>query len=393
MKRSSDLSPLSPLKIELPSGRIWPRVVLVVVLIAMAAGAFAYGILSLLHRDLGWQQIEAASPQTIATSELTLYYPVQAQEEQRTLPALYTQAADRAYKIFSGASFDGILGLGYLNGHPNETVTVEPELYRALEVLERSGSRYLYYAPVYERYRGIYNCQEDSETAFFDPALSDEMASYLAQARSFAENPSAVQVALLGENRVKLTVSQAYREFALENELEEFLDFFWLRNAFTVDMVADALAEAGCTGGFLSSFEGFARVLGEGRYTLALYTSLDGAVAQAAALDYTGPKAIVSFRNFPLSAADRAYYYVRSDGTVRTPYIGQADSLCHEAVPSLTAFSQSRGCAELAVSLLPIYTADTLDETKLNALADTSAVWDGGSGVLTTGSDITIRKP
>lgn len=381
---------MSPIKIEAPSGRVWPRVVLVVTLIAIAAGAFAYGIQALLHRDPGWQQLEAVLPQTVATSELTLCYPVKTREEQKTLPVVYTQAADRAYQIFSGGLYEGIRGLGYLNDHPDETVTVEPELYRALEILENSGSRYLYFAPVYERYRGIYSCQEDSETEYFDPALSREMAAYLDQVRAFAGDPSAVQVTLLGENQVKLTVSQAYREFFLDKELEDYLDFFWLRNAFTVDAVADALAEAGYTGGTLSSFEGFARVLGEGDYTLTLYTRRGDAIAQAALLDYTGPKSIVTFRDFPLGPMDRAYYYVRSDGTVRTPYIGEADSLCHGAASSLAAFDRERSCGELALALLPIYTADTLDEDALTGL---SAVWAGVDGVHAVGTDAAIRKP
>ncbi len=381
---------MSPIKIEKPSGRIWPRVVLVVTLIAIAAGAFAYGIRSLLHREPGWQQLEAVSPQTVATGELTLRYPVKTQAEQKTLPRVYTQAADRAYKIFSGGRFDGIQGLGYLNDHPDETVTVEPELYRALEILENSGSRYLYFAPVYERYRGIYSCQEDSETEYFDPALSPEAASYLEQARAFAGNPAEVQVTLLGENQVELTVSQAYREFARDNEIEAYLDFFWLRNAFTVDAVADALAAAGYTGGIVSSFEGFARVLGEGSYTLTLHTRQGDAIVQAALLDYTGPKSVVTFRNFPLSPMDRVYYYVRSDGTVRTPYIGEADSLCHGAAPSLAAFSREQSCGALAAALLPVYTADALDE---NALKGISAVWVGADGVHAAGTDAAIRKP
>jgi len=390
MKRISDPSLSPPTRIELPGGRIWPRAVLVVVLIAVAAGAFAYGIQALLQQDPGWQQIEAVSPQTAATQELTLRYLVKTQEEQRTLPSIYTQAADRAYKIFSGELYDGIQGIGYLNGHPGETVTVEPELYHALELLESSGSRYLCYAPVYERYRGIYSCQEDSETEYFDPALSQETASYLEQARTFAGNPSAVKVMLLGDNQVKLTVSQAYREFARENEIGDYLDFFWLRNAFTVDAVADALTAAGYTGGVLSSFEGFSRVLGEGSYAFTLYTRQGDSIVQAALLDYTGPKSVVTFREFPLNPTDQAYYYVRSDGTVRTPYIGEADSLCHGTVPSLAAFDRELGCAELALALLPVYTADVLDET---ALADFSAVWAGEDGVRTTGTDAAIRKP
>lgn len=390
MKRLSDFSPPSRIELEPPRGRVWPRVVLVVTLIAIAAGAFTYGIRALLDRDPGWQQLEAVSPQTIATQELTLRYPVKTQAEQKTLPNLYTQAADRAYQIFSGERFDGVQGLGYLNDHPNETVTVEPELYRALEILENSGSRYLYYAPVYERYRGIYNCREDSETEFFDPALSQETASYLEEARVFARDPSAVQVTLLGEDQVKLTVSQAYREFARDNELGDYLDFFWLRNAFAVDAVADALTAAGYTDGIVSSFEGFSRVLGEGNYTLTLYTRQGDAIVQAALLDYAGPKSVITFRAFPLNPTDQAYYYVRSDGTVRTPYVGEGDSLCHEAASSLAAFDRERSCGELALALLPIYTADTLDE---NALTGFSAAWAGGDGVYVVGSDAAIRKP
>ena len=67
---------------------------------------------------------------------------------------------------------------------------------------------------------------------------------------------------LLGGNQVKLNVADAYLQFAKANEITEFINFYWLKNAFIVDYMAEELEAAGFTGGIISSFDGFQRNLG-----------------------------------------------------------------------------------------------------------------------------------
>ena len=56
------------------------------------------------------------------------------------------------------------------------------------------------------------------------------------------------RVELLGENRVKLTVSESYLAFIREYEIDTLADFSWMRNAFAADYIARVLQEDGLGG-------------------------------------------------------------------------------------------------------------------------------------------------
>ena len=272
MKRDMDYGMGPRARIELSGKHLWLRIILVVVLVGMAAGFFGQAIHAALTPEPGWQQIKAAAQLPMA-GELTLEYYLTSGQE-KALTGLYTEALEEASRLFGGETSEAGT-LGYLNEHPEETVTVAPALYEALALLERQNSRYLYYAPVYEQYRGLYSCETDAEAQDFDPAVSDEIREFVEQACAFVADSQSVQLELLGDNQVRLTVSPEYRAFARENGVEAFLDFFWLRNAFAVDYIAGQLAAEGNREGILTSFEGFARVLGEGLALKIVDTFLD----------------------------------------------------------------------------------------------------------------------
>lgn len=387
MKRDMDYGMGPRARIELSGKHLWLRIILVVVLVGMAAGFFGQAIHAALTPEPGWQQIKAAAQVPMA-GELTLeYYLTPGQE--KALTGLYTQAMEEASRLFDGeASEAGTLG--WLNAHPGETVTVAPALYEALALLERQNSRYLYYAPVYEQYRGLYSCETDAEAQDFDPAVSDEIRKFVEQACAFAADPQSVQLELLGDNQARLTVSPEYRAFARENGVEAFLDFFWLRNAFAVDYIAEQLAAAGYREGILTSFEGFARVLGEGSFQMELYGLSGGKVASAGTLTYTGPKAMVQFRAFPMVQLDQLHYYVTESGAVRTPFIDEQTGTTWAAVEHLAVVSTLRGCAELALMTLPVFTARQIDEGLLRGMEDVSAAWTANGNVMSTGSDLKL---
>lgn len=389
MKRDMDYGMGPRARIELSGKHLWLRILLVVVLVGMAAGFFGQAIHAALTPEPGWQQIKTAAQLPMA-GELTLeYYLTPGQE--KALTGLYTEALEEASRLFGGETSEAGT-LGYLNEHPEETVTVEPALYEALTLLERQNSRYLYYAPVYEQYRGLYSCETDAEAQDFDPAVSDEIREFVEQACAFAADPQSVQLELLGDNQVRLTVSPEYRAFATENGVEAFLDFFWLRNAFAVDYIAGRLAAAGYREGILTSFEGFARVLGEGSFRMELYGLSGGKVTSAQTLTYIGPKAMVQFRAFPMVQLDQLHYYVTESGAVRTPFIDEQTGTTWAAAEHMAAVSTLRSCAELALMTLPVFTARQIDEGLLRGMEDVSAAWTTGGKVLSTGSDLTLVK-
>ena len=134
-----------------------------------------------------------------------------------------------------------------LSTNPNQTVTVEPILYRALERFCATGSRAIYYGPLYSRYYALFASQYDEAAAEYDPARSSDAGAFAAQIAAFAQNPDQIDLELLGENQVRLNVGKEYLAYARENELDTLLDFGFVKNAFVIDAVADALTDAGLT--------------------------------------------------------------------------------------------------------------------------------------------------
>ena len=293
--------------------------------------------------------------------------------ENRAVSQLYTDACGRMFQVFHTLeSFEGVTNLRDVNLHPNETLTVDEVLYRAFETVQRRGDRTIYLGPVYERYNGLFRCNDDSQLPDFDPWLSQEVREEYETAAAFAVDPRAVDLRLLGGNQVCLYVSEEYLAYARQQEIERFLDFGWLTNAFAIDYLAQVLTENGYTHGSISSYDGFVRNLDDREldYAMNLYDFADGEPCPAGVMNYRGPRSLVYLRDYPLNGEDGRRMYRLETGEVRTGYLSTKDGRCKSAAHDLTAYSDTVGCAEIALQIAPIYVADTLDATALEALAD-----------------------
>ncbi len=365
-------------KVELDEKHKKLRLVLLACCIVIAIIAFTVGLTTLLNQDPGWQRIETLSNQINCGADFTLMYymgggsrPVP--EENRELSNLYTEATERAYRLFyAEAQSDTRDNLRAVNENPNEIVTVDPALYQAFCRIVDSGNRNLYLAPVYVEYDRIFLYENEDEALRYDPTQDPEQLAYLAELVSFANNPEAVNLELLGNNQVRLNVSAEYLAYARENELEDYLDFGWMKNAFIVDMIADILRENGYTRGYIASYDGFNRSLDNSgtQYSFNIYDRYENGIYLPAAMEYNTPMSIVSLRNYPMGQQDRWHYFAFSDGRIVTAMVDPADGLSKSATDNLVAYSYSAGCAEVLLAASKVYLADELDTQALAQLAD-----------------------
>ena len=364
-------------KIEVSEKHIRLRVVLTIVFLVIAVTSLIIAAVRFFSTGSGWRGVTVNSTdQKNTAGEIFFHYEIgqngpAAGAEYRAISALYTEASVKAYRLFQETEeFAGITNLASVNHRPNEEVRVEPELYRALRTVSDSGSRLLFLAPVYDYYRNLFFCTDDSEIAAFDPTLNEEVREEFAQITAFTKDPEAVSLELLDGNRVILHVSEAYLAYAGEHGIDTYLDFFWLKNAFIVDYLADVMIENGYTNGTFSSFDGFLRNLDPRgtSYRFALYDCPDGdRVYTAGDWVYQRAVSIVYLRNYPMNPLDSVHYYTLRDGSVRSPYIG-ADGNIQTALPQLVGVSESAGCAEIALRLAELYIAPALDTDALTAL-------------------------
>lgn len=364
-------------KIQLSEENVVRRLIAAAIVLVIGGAALAYAFTQLMAPETGWQAIEVnTSLGASCADELVFLYelgggsmPVTA--ENRAVRQLYSEACRKLFQLFHTVeSFEGVTNLRDVNLHPNETLTVDDALYQAFEAVQRHGDRTIYLGPVYARYGDLFYCTDDAQLVDFDPYRSDEVREEYKAYAAFAQDPQAVDLRLLGDNQVCLTVSEEYLAFARQEGIERFLDFGWLKNAFIVDYLADLMTENGYTHGSISSYDGFSRNI-DGRevsYSQNVFDMVDGSVYPAGQMSYRGPMSIVYLRDYPMNDMDRYWIYQMENGEVRSSYLDPVDGLCRSAVHDLICYSQALSCAEIALQTAPIYVADTLDVQALEGL-------------------------
>ena len=397
-KKSSGYKP--PENVEVSGKNLGLRIVAVVILIMVAATAFIYGFNQLFSSTAGWQEIEADEDELSCASELTFMYNIGAEGESATverkaLVLLYSDACETMCQLFHvNMEFEGVNNVWYINNHPNEEIEVDEVLYSALETMVESGGRELYLAPIYLEYQGIFFSSYDWEAEEFDPYLNEAQAEYFSEICGFISNDDNVSVQLLGDNKIMLYVSDEYLSFAEENGIERFIDFSWMTNAFIVDYIADLMIDNGYTQGMIASYDGFARNFGgyDVAFSYTVYSRQDDTVYSVADMIYDGARSFVYAHDYAITSLDTQRYYTYESGETRNPYIDASDGLCKAATEDLVLYSEDASCVDLMLSLIDVYIAEDLDESKLETLADSGiySIYYDGFTVMHTEEDLLL---
>lgn len=377
-KNGRDRRPYIPpvRQIQLPEINVKGRWIAIVVLLAIAVVAIGSGLYALVNVEPGWQTVEISSNQPNCSRDFALQYDFSdaagsASAQMRQLSEIYRQATEDAYRIFSAhEEADG--NVYHINIHPNESVAVDPALYKALSLVDKKTAPYFFLAPAMAEYDRLFLCSDDGEAAQYDPTRNPDTISWLRELGGIISDPANISLELLGGNRVRLNVSQDYLAFARENGIEIFLDFGWMQNAFIADFLAEILSENGFTNGYLVSHDGFTRNLdtrGKG-YTLNLFDHRNGQLYLPGKFHYTVPMSLVSLRDYPMSDQDRWHYYTYETGEIVTAFLDPSDAMSKTSIGNLLGYSETEGCARILMELLPVFVAGKFDPQPLEAAAD-----------------------
>lgn len=377
------------------------RLVLISVFLAVGVVALAIGFSSLLGTESGWQEIKPNPDDVNCSDDFVFLYNfggkgTDATAINKQINVIYSEAVVKAYWLFTADEpSEAYKNVCYLNHHVNEEVTVDPVLYEAFALLKQFGSRHVYLGPIYGEYDNLYFHQEDASLPVVDPSSDPELSPFIAQVAAFANDPQAIELQLLGENRVKLQVSQAYLEFAQANGIENYIDFSWMKNAFIIDYFADLLTEKGFTSGYLSSMDGFTRNLDseDVSYSLNVYDLEGTTVYPAAVMDYSGGTNLVYLRGYPMGPEDSSRYCTTEDGKILSSHISPADGTNRRALTDLVGYSRTAGCAEILLQLLPVYIANSFDAQPLQTLADSKiySIWCEGTEIRYTEAELKLH--
>lgn len=346
-------------RIEVSEGNHTLRIVLVVVLLVIGAVALTAGFTGLLQKDTGWQTVEGPVTEDAGAADFLFQYNfsgtgAQATALHKQISAVYSEALVKTYQVFKSEEL-GAGNLADVNAHVNQEISVDPLLYRAFEKLQ--NTRYHYLAPVYAHYDNVIYSTSDEYLEDVDPRINAQAREYVARIAAFAADPVAVNLELLGDNRVKLHVSEEYQAFARENEITKFIHLHYMVNAFIIDYLADTMMQNGYTNGFLVSSDGYTRNLDRTRgYSMNLYDRVGDTVYLAGVLQYRGPVSMVLLKDFPVNPTDACYR--QSGDHVVFPYADPTDGMYKASVSNLLSYSYELGCADVLLKMLPGFAAE-----------------------------------
>lgn len=334
------------------------RIICAVVLLVISALAFTSGIMALLGKDTGWQEVQISSKEHNCSDRFLLCYNFsgsggEAAKRNRLLEQTYEESCIKAYQLFTpDEGFAGVQNVYYVNHHVNEVISVDPVLYAAFQKLE--GTPWLYLGPAYAHYYNLLFNADDSMLEELDPAVSGEAADYVARIATFAADADAVKLELLGDNQVKLHVGEDFLAFAQQEEIENFIDFAYLTNAFIIDYLADALTAQGLTRGYLVSTDGYTRNLdSENVFSFNIFDRVGRVVYPAGVMQYQGPISIVYLKDYSTAPSD-LNYRVSGDHIVHL-FADPADGIYRTSIPNLVSYSYDSGCSDVVLKMLPSF--------------------------------------
>ncbi|MBO6064952.1 MAG: hypothetical protein J6P36_00905 [Lachnospiraceae bacterium] len=344
------------------------RIFFIALFLCLGFGAFAYAFTHLGGSEEGWQTVTIDKIADVSSSyDFTFLYEfgkgkTSARRERNSLVSEYRTLTERAYKVFDRrAEYAGIGNLCTVNRHPNEEVKVEPELYRALETCLKYDEKLLYLGALSESLDALITSDGAEALKEYDPYSDEAAMKFFLETAEHAGN-GAVSLTLRGENKVFLYVSDEYMAFARENDIVDFIDFGWARNAVIADYLADELVKKGFTHGILQSYDGFIRNFceGEEEFAYALTFAVNNAGHfHAGEMKYKGKKSIVWLHDYAANRAESDYRVLElSDGRKRHTYLG-TDGLPKSALSDMLIWSENGSCAEISLQMAQYYISDS----------------------------------
>lgn len=364
------------------------RWILVIALLVIGIAGIGIGLMRILNRDTGWQQVEVVTDQSNCSAEFVLQYQFSGTGAEATtlykqISAVYTDACIKAYEVFQvDVPSETYENLYDINHHVNEVLTVDPLLYQAFEKLE--DTRYLYLGPAYAHYNSLIFNTPETMVEELDPALSKEAKDYVEAIAAFAADEAAVNLELLGDNQVKLTVSEAYLTFAAEHEIENFIDLRYMTNAFVIDYLAQCLTENGFTRGYLASCDGYTRVLdNQEQFSFNIFSRMENTIYPAAVMRYQGPVSMVYLKDYQMAQSD-AYYRQSGDHMVHT-YVDPVDGFYRTSIHELVSYSYDASCVDVLLAVLPGFVGENF-----TVPAGVESVWSKDATVFYTDETISM---
>ena len=300
------------------------RLILFLLALIIAVGAFTMAVVRFLHRDSGYYDIEYTNEGNamLYGSGIHLKYYAQGgsgeiRETVNLAQKAFTDSLLYIFRLLDGETvYEGVTNLASLNRNPGVWLEIpealEKALRHALEATGKQAGYSLFSGAIRKEWETLRYLDEPQNK---DPLNDPEEQALLSQMASYVQSPEVFSLEIQ-EGKARLTVSGEYAAWARENEIgAPVLDLNLMKDAYLLDYVARAMTLRGLTQGYLYSDSGLSVFLnGSGEMAYALYGYDQGTPVEAGQATLPSPSAFCQFSAAPLTGETYGYYVVEQDG-------------------------------------------------------------------------------
>ena len=265
----------------------------------------------------------------------------------------YSNALSSIYAYLDeSTTYNDYVSIGYINKHVNEIVTVSEATYKILEDAYQktlSSTNYsIFAAPIYDFY-DTQSYQDEDTIIRNDPMYNDYNKIMLASIATYITDRNNIDLAFFDNYQIKLSISDTYKAYLTDNEIDLYMSLNVLKRAYIMDYVLTQLDLAGVTNGAFASNYGTTIQLKNSNAVRPYYLYNIGkdeedipVIENVANVNVRSvPNSQVAFRRYKLNAREDENYIFNVDGVYhyRSQYVNISTGLEEEIVSSIIIYS------------------------------------------------------
>lgn len=292
--------------IRMPVKHMVPRIIAFIVLLAGGISLIVLSVLGVFSQESGIQVINVnEDPDYKAGENITLRYylsgnSIQRRNQANEIASEYSKSMKSISKLLEEEDeIIGVKSISYISRNADREVEIDEILYKTLSSAienQKNPAYSIYLGPLYQRWNFWINSPDSAKTTV-DPLYNVPGATVISDYIDLLESGENIKLNLLGDNKVKLELSQTYRQWLEDNEYSgPILSLGCLKQTYQLQVARDALIEKGYTAGILVSEDGLVAPLGgliDTNYRLYCYDNQIG--IEAGSVIPKNPKASLSF--------------------------------------------------------------------------------------------------
>ena len=219
-----------------------------------------------------------------------------------------------------------------INYFVNEVCTVDAEVYQIVKdayvLSDIDNNNYsIFAAPLYDTWFQLASFTKSNDYSL-DPLYSETEKAYIEELTAIINDTNNYSLEFLDNNRIKLTISDTYREFRTKYDIHgPIISLNVLENAYKLEAAKKALEENGFTDGYLASTSGLGVTLkGLEKLSHSIYNK-DVSYGEIGYIALGGDYAFKKTTMFEINESNSYYHYKFTDSNGKTYYCNMSLNL------------------------------------------------------------------